>query len=175
MLMLYHPCGPVSHHAGRLRTTKQLRSSNASFETVALELQSALVAQAEAKFPLVIFSHGIGGNRTAYSAIICNLVSQVCVHVVICCCTSLHACRSSASLLHIIHMYRLYVSMHVRVSSCSACLLITLWRLRSTCFVLSDMLLVSSICPTIPLSCDITAMSVTQKQCAGWFSRQLQA
>ena len=40
-------------------------------------LQSAPVAQAEAKYPLVIFSHGIGGNRTAYSAIICNLVSQV--------------------------------------------------------------------------------------------------
>lgn len=36
----------------------------------------APIAQSKAQFPLVIFSHGIGGNRTAYSAIICSLVRQ---------------------------------------------------------------------------------------------------
>ena len=40
-------------------------------------MQHAPVAKAEAEFPLVIFSHGIGGNRMAYSAIICSLVRQV--------------------------------------------------------------------------------------------------
>ncbi len=40
-------------------------------------LQHAPVAESEAEYPLVIFSHGIGGNRTAYSAIICSLVRQV--------------------------------------------------------------------------------------------------
>lgn len=36
----------------------------------------APVAECEAEYPLVIFSHGIGGNRVAYSAIICSLVRQ---------------------------------------------------------------------------------------------------
>ena len=40
-------------------------------------LQHAPVAECEAEYPLVIFSHGIGGNRIAYSAIICSLVRQV--------------------------------------------------------------------------------------------------
>lgn len=40
-------------------------------------LQHAPFAQSKAEFPLVIFSHGIGGNRLAYSAIICSLVRQV--------------------------------------------------------------------------------------------------
>ena len=42
-----------------------------------LPVQHAPIAQSKAQFPLVIFSHGIGGNRTAYSAIICSLVRQV--------------------------------------------------------------------------------------------------
>lgn len=40
-------------------------------------MQHAPVAESNAAFPLVIFSHGIGGNRLAYSAIICSLVCQV--------------------------------------------------------------------------------------------------
>ncbi|KAA6419127.1 MAG: Platelet-activating factor acetylhydrolase [Trebouxia sp. A1-2] len=36
----------------------------------------APVAECGAEYPLVIFSHGIGGNRIAYSAIICSLVRQ---------------------------------------------------------------------------------------------------
>ena len=40
-------------------------------------MQHAPVAEAKAAFPLVIFSHGIGGNRFAYSAIICSLVRKV--------------------------------------------------------------------------------------------------
>lgn len=40
-------------------------------------LQHAPVAECGAEYPLVIFSHGIGGNRIAYSAIICSLVRQV--------------------------------------------------------------------------------------------------
>ena len=40
-------------------------------------LQHAPVAECGAEYPLVIFSHGIGGNRVAYSAIICSLVRQV--------------------------------------------------------------------------------------------------
>ena len=40
-------------------------------------LQHAPIAECEAEYPLVIFSHGIGGNRIAYSAIICSLVRQV--------------------------------------------------------------------------------------------------
>lgn len=47
-------------------------------------MQHAPVAEAKAAFPLVIFSHGIGGNRLAYSAIICSLVRQVaCRHVLL--------------------------------------------------------------------------------------------
>ena len=42
-------------------------------------MQHAPVAESNAAFPLVIFSHGIGGNRLAYSAIICSLVRQVSV------------------------------------------------------------------------------------------------
>ncbi|KAL3138653.1 hypothetical protein ABBQ32_006413 [Trebouxia sp. C0010 RCD-2024] len=34
------------------------------------------IAQSKAEFPLVIFSHGIGGNKLSYSAIICSLVCQ---------------------------------------------------------------------------------------------------
>ena len=40
-------------------------------------LQHAPIAECKAEFPLIIFSHGIGGNRIAYSAIICSLVKQV--------------------------------------------------------------------------------------------------
>lgn len=42
-------------------------------------MQHVPVAESNAAFPLVIFSHGIGGNRMAYSAIICSLVRQVSV------------------------------------------------------------------------------------------------
>ena len=40
-------------------------------------MQHLPIAESKAAFPLVIFSHGIGGNRMAYSAIICSLVRQV--------------------------------------------------------------------------------------------------
>ena len=40
-------------------------------------LQHAPIAECGAEYPLVIFSHGIGGNRIAYSAIVCSLVRQV--------------------------------------------------------------------------------------------------
>ena len=49
--------------------------ADASFDV----MQHAPVADSNAAFPLVIFSHGIGGNRMAYSAIICSLVRQVSV------------------------------------------------------------------------------------------------
>lgn len=62
-------------------------------------MQHAPVAKAKAAFPLVIFSHGIGGNRLAYSAIICSLVCQVtCLHVLtICAGYALSACLNTCA------------------------------------------------------------------------------
>ena len=45
--------------------------------TIVAIVQHTTIAESKAEFPLVIFSHGIGGNRLAYSAIICSLVRQV--------------------------------------------------------------------------------------------------
>ena len=54
----------------------QILSSGIAYIQV-FGLQHAPIAECKAEFPLIIFSHGIGGNRIAYSAIICSLVKQV--------------------------------------------------------------------------------------------------